>query len=122
MADRDGAIIKIGDNTRIHGSCIHARRNIQIGKNCLIAANSQIFDCSGHDLAFDNVEERINTTGPAKEIVINDNVWIGINTIILPGITIGRGSIIAAGSVVVKDIPPMCLAGGNPARVIKRYH
>lgn len=121
MADREGAIIKIGDNSRIHGTCIHARRNIQIGKNCLIAANSQIFDCNGHDLAFNNVEERINSTGPAKEIIINDNVWIGINTIILPGVTIGRGSIIAAGSVVVKDIPPMCLAGGNPARVIKRY-
>lgn len=121
FADRNGAVIEIGDNTRIHGTCIHAYDKIIIGKNCLIAANCQIFDGSGHDLSFDDVENRINTTGDAKPIKIEDNVWIGANSIILPGVTIGEGSVIGSGSVVVKDIPPYCLAGGNPAKVIKRY-
>lgn len=121
MADRPGAIIEIGDNTRIHGTCLHAYKKISIGANCLIAANTQIFDGNGHDLSFDNVDNRINTIGDAKEVCIEDSVWIGGNCIIMPGVHIGRGSIISAGSVVVKDIPEMCIAGGNPARVIKSY-
>nr|WP_324253299.1 acyltransferase [Vibrio parahaemolyticus] len=120
-ADRKGAIIRIGTNTRIHGTCIHAYESITIGKNCLIAANCQIFDGSGHDLSFSDVENRINTRGVSKPVLIEDNVWIGINSIILPGVTIGNGSVIAANSVVTKDIPPMVLAGGNPAKIIKRY-
>lgn len=121
MADRPDAIIDIGENSRINGSCIHAYKKITIGSNCLIAANCQIFDGNGHDLSFPDVENRINTKGEAKEIIIEDNVWIGANSIILPGVKIGYGSVIAAGSVVVKSIPPMCIAGGNPARVIKSY-
>lgn len=122
FADRPGAVIEIGDNTRIHGSCIHAYSRISIGKNCLIAANCQIFDGSGHDLSFENVDNRIHTTGGARPITISDSVWIGANSIILPGVSIGRGTVVAAGSVVVKDLPPMVIAGGNPARVISRYN
>ena len=58
----------------------------------------------------------------AKKIVIGNDVWIGINCIILPGVKIGSGSIIRAGSVVDQDIPPMCIAGGNPVRVLKSYN
>ena len=121
MADRPGAVIEIGDNTRIHGTCIHAYKRISIGKNCLIAANTQIFDGSGHDLSFDNVDNRIHTTGGYKEVIIEDSVWLGANVIVMPGVRIGRGSVIAAGSIVVQDIPAMCIAGGNPAKVIKKY-
>jgi acetyltransferase-like isoleucine patch superfamily enzyme len=121
MADRPGAIIKIGENTRIHGTCIHAYKKISIGKNCLIAANTQIFDGSGHDLSFDDVDNRIHTTGGYKEVTIEDSVWLGANVIVMPGVKIGRGSVIAAGSVVVQDIPAMCIAGGNPAKIIKNY-
>jgi acetyltransferase-like isoleucine patch superfamily enzyme len=119
FADREGAIIKIGERTRIHGTCIHAYRSVVVGDRCLIAANCQIMDCSGHELSFENVENRINTTSGGKPIVIEDCVWIGANTIVLPGVRIGRGSVIAAGSVVVKDVPPMVIAGGNPAKTIK---
>jgi acetyltransferase-like isoleucine patch superfamily enzyme len=122
MADRPKAIIQIGENTRIHGSCIHAYNKIIIGKNCLIAANCQVFDGNGHDLSFDNVENRINTIGGAKEVIIEDSVWIGANCIIMPGVHIGKGSVISAGSVVIKDIPSMCIAGGNPAKVIKKIN
>jgi len=114
-----GAIVKIGNKTRIHGSCIHARERIEIGNNCLVAGNCQIFDCSAHHISFDDPPNRINTPGTTKPIIIEDNVWIGANCIILPGVRIGYGSIIGAGSVVTKNIPPMAIAAGNPAEVIK---
>lgn len=119
FADMDGASIEIGNDTRIHGTCIHAYQSIKIGSNCLIAANSQIIDCSGHDLSFDDVQNRINTKGIIKPIAIGDNVWIGAGCTILPGVTIGNGSIIGANSTVTKNIPAMCIAAGNPAKVLR---
>lgn len=120
MADRPGAVIQIGNNCRIHGTCIHAYQSIIIGNNCLIAANTQIMDGNAHNLSFSNTANRINTTGTVRPVVIEDNVWIGANVIVLPGVTIGNGSVIAAGSIVNKDIPPMVVASGNPAVVIKK--
>lgn len=122
FADRPGAQIRIGDETRIHGTCVHAYKSVEIGNNCLIAANCQIFDGNGHDLSFPDVKNRINTKGTYKPIKIEDNVWIGANSIVLPGVTIGKGSVISANSVVVKDVPSMVVAGGNPAIVIKDYN
>lgn len=119
FADMPGATIRIGEDTRIHGACIHAYSSIVIGKRCLIAANTQIVDGSGHDLCLDTPEHRILTIGTALPIVIEDDVWVGMNCIVLPGVTIGRGSVIGAGSVVTKDIPPGTVAAGNPARVIR---
>ena len=121
MADRKGSTICIGDNSRIHGTCIHAYTSITIGKNCLIAANCQILDGNGHDLSFPDVENRINTKGSARPIIIQDNVWIGANSIILSGVSIGYGSVISANSVVTNDIPPMVIAGGNPVKILKSY-
>ena len=121
IADRPGAKILIGDDTRIHGTCLHAYKLISIGKKCLIAANCQIFDGNGHNSSFEDVENRINTIGGAKEITIEDCVWIGANSIILPGVKIGRGAIVSAGSVVCEDVPAMTIVRGNPAKVIKYY-
>jgi acetyltransferase-like isoleucine patch superfamily enzyme len=122
MAESSGAVIAIGENTRIHGTCIHAYgAKISIGKNCLIAANTQIFDSNGHELSFPDVQNRINTKDIPKSIIIEDNVWIGAHCLITPGVRIGNGSVIAAGSIVTKDIPSNVIAGGNPAKVIKEY-
>jgi acetyltransferase-like isoleucine patch superfamily enzyme len=121
LIDRKGARVVIGDNTRINGACIHSQKEILIGKNCLIAANTQIFDCNGHDLSFPHVNNRVQTMGVAETVVIEDNVWLGLNVVVLPGVTIGYGSVIAANSVVHKSVPPMCLAGGNPLTIIKRF-
>lgn len=121
FADRPGAEIIIGENTRIHGTCIHAYQSIEIGRNCLLAANCQIFDGNGHDLSFPDVENRIHSKGVSKPIIIEDDVWVGANTFVLPGVKIGHGAVIAANSVVAQDVPPMVLAGGNPAKVIKDY-
>lgn len=119
MCDKPNAIISIGENTRIHGSCIHAFEKIEIGKNCLIAANCQIFDSSGHGT---NLIIRKSSQGESKPIFIGDNVWIGSGCIILPGTTIGNGSVIAAGSVVGGVIPENVLFGGNPAKFIKQLN
>lgn len=119
LIDRPGAQIIIGEHTRIHGSCIHAYEKISIGKNCLIAANCQIFDGNGHDLSLEKPEDRIFTKGKSDPIIIEDYVWIGANVVVLPGVKIGKGSIISANSVVHRNIPPGVIAGGNPIQVIK---
>ncbi|MGO9336356.1 MAG: acyltransferase [Terracidiphilus sp.] len=121
FADRPGAEIRIGEQTRIAGSCIHAQRSVMIGKRCLIAGNCQIIDANGHDPSFPNVERRLHTQGPSAPIVIEDDVWLGTNTVVLPGVTIGRGAVIGANSVVSSNIPPMVVARGNPAEVVLDY-
>jgi acetyltransferase-like isoleucine patch superfamily enzyme len=121
MADRPGAIIKIGSNSRINGACVHACGRVEIGRNCLIAANVQIIDSNGHNTSFDHVENRINTNGKIYPVIIGDNVWIGLNAIILPGVNIGDGSIIGANTVVTTDVPSMVIFSGNPGSVIKRF-
>lgn len=121
IADRPKARIKIGDNCRIHATCIHAYTEINIGNRVLIAANTQIIDGNGHSLSMENVENRINTTDNGKAILIADDVWIGTNSIILGGVTIGKGSIVSANTVVNKDVPPYSLVGENPMRVLKSF-
>ncbi|OPY15882.1 MAG: putative acetyltransferase [Syntrophus sp. PtaB.Bin138] len=123
FAEGDQTVLKIGNNTNISGSCIHAYKYVSIGNNCLIAANCQIMEGSGHDLSFPDVEDRIHTNGlkNVKPIIIEDNVWICANSIVLPGVRIGYGSVITPNSVVAKDVPPMVVAGGNPAIVIRDY-
>jgi acetyltransferase-like isoleucine patch superfamily enzyme len=121
LMDRPGASVMIGEHSRIHGTCIHAYSRIEIGKRCLVAANTQIFDGNGHDLSMDDPANRIHTTGTSKDILIGDDVWIGANTIILPGTIIGKGSAVIAGSVVRGEWPEKCLIGGNPAKLLKEY-
>ncbi len=121
-ADKPNAVISIGKNSRIHGTCIHAQNSIIIGSNCLIAANTQIIDSNGHKLSFYNVENRTKTKDQGKPIIIEDNVWIGTNCVILGGTTIGKGSVIKAGSVVKGNVPELCIYGGNPAILIKQYN
>ena len=119
MCDKPNAIISIGDNTRIHGSCIHAFERIEIGSNCLIAANCQIFDSSGHGTS---LKDRSESQGKSKPIIIGDNVWIGTGCIILPGTTIGNHSVISAGSVVRGVVPEGVVFAGNYAKFIKQLN
>lgn len=113
---REDALIEIGDNTRINGASIHATERITVGRNCLVAANVTILDSDGHGLL---PGERALVNPVSKPVIIEDNVWIGINSIILKGVRIGKNSVIGAGSVVARDIPPNCVVAGNPARAIK---
>lgn len=91
---------------------------VDVGANVAIAQNCFV---SGINHEFKNGLQSFLETYSTKKVVIGDSVWIGANCVILPGITIGSNSVIGAGSVVVKSIPPNSVAVGNPARVVKSY-
>jgi acetyltransferase-like isoleucine patch superfamily enzyme len=106
--------LELGDQVDI-GEFTHLRANggIRIGSRVLIAANVTI-TTREHPVAL----PRWGVTSDAP-IVIEDDVWIGAGAIVLPGVTIGRGSVVAAGAVVTADVPPFTVVGGVPARTIK---
>lgn len=106
---------KIGSNTMISlGAKIDVRRGqVTIGDNCLITHGCYILS---HDGAAHVLSENDNGTG---YVTIGDNVFIGVNTVVLRNVTIGSHSIIGAGSVVNKDIPEGVVAAGNPIKILK---
>ena len=107
-----GGNIEIGNNTYIGDRTeIHAGESVKIGNNVNISWDCNILDRDYH--AFESDTEII------KPVTIGDNVWIGCRCLVLKGVNIGDGAVIAAGSVVTKDVPPKCLVAGNPAKVIK---
>ncbi|MGA2121558.1 MAG: acyltransferase [Methanoregula sp.] len=115
--------ILIGDNVGLNGTSITSRsRPIIIGSGTMIAPNVIIVDSDFHKPW--PPKQRLNYPGNEldREVIIGKNSWIGMNTIILKGVTIGDNCIIGAGSVVVHDIPGNSLAAGSPARVIKVYN
>ncbi|MCI0537723.1 MAG: acyltransferase [Verrucomicrobiales bacterium] len=111
------AATSIGDNAHFNGMEIHGIGNVTIGNNfhsgveCLIICSNHNYD-HGSALPYDEVDI-------PKDVIIEDNVWLGSRVIILGGVRIGEGAIIQAGAVVVKDVPPCGIAGGIPARVFK---
>lgn len=115
----------IGDGTRIWSAS-----SIDIGNRVLIAHNCNIFDNTTHPLSFEERREdaidilwrgeRNNyATLYSEPVKICDDAWISCNCTILKGVTIGEGAIVAAGSVVTKDVAPFCVVGGNPAHFLK---
>ncbi|RNL56902.1 acyltransferase [Pedobacter jejuensis] len=126
-----GGQINIGENVYVgEQTKIMSGESIVIGNNVLISHNVNIADSSAHEIDYlDRAHAHLKMLkyGHPKEkgsvqtspIVIEDNVWINFNSIILKGVHIGRGSIVAAGSVVTKDVPAFSLVAGVPAKVIK---
>ncbi len=124
------ALISIGNNVGMSSPCIWAKDKIIIGDYVNIGGDCILMDCDIH-----NLDWKIRDSGEmtpkgisldldsAKRapIVIGKHVLIGTKSIILKGVTIGDNSVIAAGSVVTKNIPPNCIAGGNPAKVLKYF-
>jgi galactoside O-acetyltransferase len=137
----DGEII-IGHNTFIGNSNLISRNKIEIGNNVLISWNCYIQDHNSHSLDWQDRAQELNVVYPvytdimrngigniylnrnlekvkSAPIKICDKAWIGFNSIILKGVTIGEGAVVGAGSVVVKDVPPWSVVAGNPAKVVK---
>ncbi|EKY6592950.1 acyltransferase, partial [Escherichia coli] len=109
--DADNVEISIGDNTYINRRTeICCQSSVKIGSGCAISWDVSITDSDYHSACGKN---------KTKAIVIGNNVWIGCKSVILKGVKIGEGAIIASGSIVTKDVPPRTLVAGNPARVIK---
>ena len=110
----DGSI-EIGKYSLITpGVRIMAAKKITIGDSCMIAHGAYISDADWH-----GIYDRAEPVGNAKPVVFEDNVWIGDSAIICKGITIGKNSIVGAGAVVTKDVPPNSIFAGNPAKLVK---
>lgn len=123
------AKINIGDRVGMSSPCIWAKESINIGNDVNIGGDCILIDNDAHP--HDYLQRRFDyrykvgldfylETIPTAPIVIEDDVWIGARTVILKGVHIGARSIIAAGSVVTKDIPAGVIAGGNPCKVIRK--
>jgi acetyltransferase-like isoleucine patch superfamily enzyme len=112
------AVIRVGNNCGFTGTTLVAAECIQIGNNVQVGANSTITDTDFHPI---DPARRLNDfmDGDHQPVCVQDNVFIGMNSIVLKGVTIGANSVIGAGSVVINDIPPGVVAAGNPARVIR---
>jgi acetyltransferase-like isoleucine patch superfamily enzyme len=126
-----GGNIRIGDYCYIgKNSYIWSAKNITIGNRVLISHNCNIFDSDTHPIDAKKRHEhckQIITTGHPRicdlnedPVIIEDDAWIGANSIILKGLTLGKGAVVGAGSVVTADVPPFTLVAGNPARLVKK--
>jgi acetyltransferase-like isoleucine patch superfamily enzyme len=123
----------IGDFSLLNGALIMAEERIDIGSHCLISWNVGLADSDFHPL--EPAQRRVDAQAlapffknrPARPrlktapIKIGDNVWIGMNAVILKGVTIGDNSVVAAGSVVTKSVEPNTVVAGNPAVVVKKF-
>lgn len=111
-----GTHIETGKNFFANYNCtILDVAKVKIGDNCQLAPNVAIYT-AGHPV---HPEIRNTMYEYGIEVVIGDNVWIGGNSVICPGVHIGSNTVIGAGSVVTKDIPDWCIAAGNPCKVIR---
>lgn len=114
LATYDHGRIEIGEHTFInYGSSIAARTSVKIGSRCLLGHYTFIMDSDQHGII------KRDELGLENPVIIEDNVWIGAKAVILSGVRIGARAVIGAGSIVTNDIPPFCVAAGNPARVLR---
>lgn len=107
VGDRSG----VGINANLHGK-VTIGNDVMMGPDCIIYTVNHEFSRLDMPMVLQGFSE-------AKEVIIGNDVWIGGRVIILPGVTIGDGAVVGAGAVVTKDVPPMAVVGGNPAKIIK---
>lgn len=106
------SILTLGEGSFINSDCkIRCHKKISIGKYCAISHDFTVMDSDAH---------KINGIKQTKPVSIGNHVWIGTRVTILKGVTVGDGVVLAAGAVVTHDIPNGCMAGGVPAKIIKR--
>jgi acetyltransferase-like isoleucine patch superfamily enzyme len=129
-----GARVWINDCVRDGQLRINIGRKVLLGRGSMISAQSQLeigdFGLIGPNCCFSNADHQLEDlyspfieqgAVSTRPLIIEENCWFGYGALVPKGITIGRGSIVGAGSVVLKDIPPFCVAVGNPARIVKFY-
>jgi acetyltransferase-like isoleucine patch superfamily enzyme len=114
IGTRKGGNLSIGDHVFINsGVTIDAWHDVRIGNHVLLAPSVYIVDCDQHEVEPGSALRK-------EQVIVGDNVWLGRNAAVMPGVSIGSGSVIGANSVVTKDIPPNSFAAGVPARVIRK--
>jgi maltose O-acetyltransferase len=108
------AVIRIGRNARLNGCTIIAADRVEVGADCVLGS------CEVRDhLPYSEAVDRRREPGPARPVIIEENVWIGGQVSIMPGVRIGRDSVVGIHAVVFDDVPPAVVVAGNPARVIR---
>jgi acetyltransferase-like isoleucine patch superfamily enzyme len=123
--------VRIGDYALVHGARIICDREVEIGDHALISWNVVLMDSyrvpidvPARRRALERVADRssrlLDGETTARAVHVEPNVWLAFGVCVLPGVRIGRGSIVGAQSVVCEDVPPYCVAAGNPARVVRR--
>jgi len=111
-----GGHLEIGNNVFInYGSSLVASAHVRIGDDCLIGTHVMVMDCDFHRVE----DKEWDTTG--EPIDIEDRVWLGNRSMVLKGVRIGHDAVVAAGSVVTKDVEPRTVVAGVPAVVVKRF-
>lgn len=123
-----GARIAIGDRVGFSGAVICSAQRVEIGNRVMLGANVTVTDTDSHPVDFRErhpdvfgfPEDYVVTGIRSLPVVIEDDVFIGMHSLILKGVTIGRGAVIGAGSVVSTSVPSYSIAVGNPARVVRR--
>ena len=118
LATHQGGRIRIGDRVFLnYGTSISAHSLVEIGSDCKLGQYTIVLDCDWHELDHPTHD---GGHGQVGHVVLEDGVWLGARVTVLRGVTIGKASVVAAGSVVTHDIPAGVLAAGVPARVIRR--
>lgn len=98
---------------------VDGAKRVKIGDNVMIASQCLLL-CHRRDLrTYNRSVLQVSLPYLKEGVVVNNNVIIGMRSVVLPGVTIGEGAVVAAGSVVVKDVPPFTIVGGNPAKVLR---
>lgn len=137
VVETSKGMITVGDNTFIGGGLFVCAEEIKIGSDVMFSWGCTVIDTDAHSLNWEHRKQDVRdwkkgtdegtigkykdwTHVASKKIEIKDKAWIGFNVIILKGVTVGEGAVVAAGSVVTKDVAPYTLVGGNPATFIKQ--
>lgn len=129
--EREGAEILVGSRTFIGGGVFSVAGRIEIGDDVLMAWGCTVVDHDAHSLLWEHRDHDLEQyrTGThdwthvgRKPVRVSNRAWIGFNATILKGVVVGEGAVVAACSVVTRDVPPYALVAGNPAKVIRRLH
>lgn len=135
--ETNSGCVTIGPKSFVGGSTFISINSISVGSNVFIAWGCYFYDHDSHSIDYherrNDIQQQLNDYKNGRNficnknwsvvnsapIIISDDAWIGMNSIILKGVTVGEGAIVASGSVVTKDVPPWTIVGGNPAKIIK---
>jgi acetyltransferase-like isoleucine patch superfamily enzyme len=117
-ACRPGAELIIGNDVGISGATLYAWKRLEIGDGVLVGAGAVVYDTDFHSLDAGQRRRNDNSQVGVAPVVIEPDVWLGARSMVLKGVRIGRGAVVAAGAIVTKDVPAGTIVAGVPAKVV----
>jgi acetyltransferase-like isoleucine patch superfamily enzyme len=120
LTHEPGGRLEVGDDTSIAGYCVlSAATSVRIGRSVLFARNVYIAD-HRHGFELDGTPIIDQPLQEIRPVVVEDGAWLGQNVVLLPGVTVGRGAVVGANSVIREDVPPRSVVAGAPGRLVRR--